>query len=255
VAQALRPYPQYLNIDNRSNPNGNSTYHSLQTKVEKRLSAGLTLLGAYTWSKTISDGDIMAGGGPSGQDFYNRRLEKGISTNDVPHVVAISYLYELPVARGNRWFGGWTLSGIHQYQSGRPIGVTANNTLGIFNGVLRPDVVGGVEKQNQDFQDPATDFWINRAAFSNPAPFTFGNSARAYTDLRAPGFLNESFGLIKRTQLTETLRLTFRAEFFNVFNRTQFAAPTGNINAAQFGRISAQANAPRQGQLALRLDF
>jgi hypothetical protein len=255
VAQALRPYPQYLNIDNRSNPNGNSTYNALQTKVEKRMSNGLTLLGAYTWSKTISDGDIMAGGGPSGQDFYNRRLEKAISTNDVPHVVAISYLYELPIARQNRWLGGWTISGIHQYQSGRPIPVTANNTLGIFNGVLRPNVVAGVEKQNHSFEDPATDFWINRPAFTSPAPFTFGTAARAYTDLRAPAFLNESFGLIKRTQIAENLRVTFRAEFFNVFNRTQFGAPEGNVNNLQYGRISRQANTPRQGQLALRLEF
>ena len=83
----------------------------------------------------------------------------------------------------------------------------------------------------------------------------FGTSARAYTDLRAPAFLNESFGLIKRTNLTERLLLTFRAEFFNVFNRTVFAAPNANVNNLQFGRISGQANSPRQGQVALRLEF
>ncbi|MBL8241154.1 MAG: TonB-dependent receptor [Bryobacterales bacterium] len=255
VAQALRPYPQYLNIDNRSNPNGNSTYHALQMKVEKRMSNGLTLLGAYTWARTISDGDIMAGGGAGGQDFYNRRLEKALSVNDVPHVAAISYLYELPIAKGNKWMGGWTLSGIHQYQAGRPIAMQANNTLPIFNGLLRPNVVAGVERQNTSFSDPATDFWINRAAFANPAPFTFGNSPRLFSDLRAPGFRNESFGLIKRTKLTEKVSVTFRAEFFNMFNRVVFGAPNANINNAQFGRISAQANTPRQGQLALRLDF
>ena len=73
VAQALRPYPQYLNILNNSNPNGNSTYHALQVKLTKRLSHGLTIQGAYTWSKSLTDGSIAAGGGPSGQDFYNRR--------------------------------------------------------------------------------------------------------------------------------------------------------------------------------------
>lgn len=254
VAQSLRPYPQYLNIENRSNPNGNSTYHAFQLKAEKRMSGGLTLLTSYTWAKTISDGDIMAGGGPAGQTFYDRRLEKGISTNDVPHVAAISYLYELPIFKSNRWLGGWTFSGIHQYQAGRPIGLSANNTLPLFNNTLRPNVVSGVDKR-ASFSDPATDFWINRAAFTTPAAFTLGNAARAYADLRTPGFLNESLGLIKRTRLTEKVLLTFRAEFFNVLNRTVFAAPNSNINNLQFGRISAQANTPRQGQLALRVEF
>ncbi len=254
VAQALRPYPQYLNVENRSNPNGNSTYHALQVKVEKRMRAGLTFLGSYTWSKNISDGDIMAGGGPGGQDFYNRRLEKTISTNDVPHVAAISALYELPVFRTNKWLGGWTLTGIAQYQAGRPIALTANNTLPLFNNTLRPDVVIGQTKEAA-FADPATDYWINRAAFASPAPLRFGTSARAYTDLRAPAFLNESLGLIKRTNLTERLLLPCRAEFFNVFNRTVFAAPNANVNNLQFGRISGQANSPRQGQVALRLEF
>lgn len=254
VAQSLRPYPQFLNIENRSNPNGNSTYHALQLKAEKRMRGGFTMLGSYTWAKTISDGDIMAGGGPAGQTFYDRSMEKAISTNDVPHVAAISYLYELPVFKQNRWLGGWTFSGIHQYQTGRPIALTANNTLPLFNNTLRPNVASGAEKK-ASFTDPAVDFWINRAAFSSPAAFTFGNAARAYTDLRAPGFLNESLGLIKRTKLTEQVLLTFRAEFFNVLNRTVFAAPNGNVNNLQFGRISAQANTPRQGQLALRLEF
>jgi len=246
--------PQYLNIENRSNPNGNSTYHALQMKAEKRMKTGLTFLGSYTWSKNLSDGDIMAGGGPSGQDFYNRRLEKAISTNDVPHVVAFSALYELPFFKTNKLLGGWTLTGILQYQSGRPIALTANNTLPLFNSTMRPEVVIGQAK-TASFNDPATDFWINKAAFASPAANTFGSSARAYTDLRGPGFANESFGLIKRTKLTESLLLTFRAEFFNVFNRTVFAAPNSNVNNLQFGRISGQANSPRQGQLALRLEF
>jgi hypothetical protein len=264
VAQALRPYPQYLNIGNNSNPNGNSTYHALQIKADKRLSYGLTLLGAYTWAKTISDGDIMAGGGPSGQTFYNRRLEKAVSTNDIPHVVAISYTYELPFGPGKAFLnrggitakiaGGWQLTGIHQYQSGRPVALTANNTLPIFNSALRPNAVPGVPK-NLDVVDPLADRWINPAAFAIPTGFQLGTAARAYTDLRSDGFMNESFGLIKRTPLTERVTLTFRAEFFNAFNRTVFGNPQGNVSAGNFGRVSSQANTPRQGQLALRIDF
>jgi hypothetical protein len=265
VAQALRPYPQYNRVENRSNPNGNSTYHGLQTKFEKRFSRGLSVLGNYTWSKTLSDSDVQAGGGPSGQTFYNRRLEKAISTNDVPHIFNLSYVYELPFGRGKRYLsegiasiiaGGWSVTGIHQYQAGRPIALSATNTLPLGNGVLRPDVIIGEAKRVEvDEFDPARDRWINRAAFAVPSAFRFGTAARAYTDLRAPAFYNESFGVIKRTPLTEAAVLTFRAEFFNAFNRVQFAAPAANISNANFGAVSGQANTPRQGQLALRLDF
>ena len=264
VAQALRPYPQYLNIPNNANPNGNSTYHALQVKVDKRFANGFVLLASYTRAKSISDGDIAAGGGPSGQTYYNRRLEKAISTNDVPNVAAISYSYELPFGPGRRFLnrtgalglivGGWQLTGIHQYQSGRPISLTANNTLPLFNGVLRPDANTGVPK-TLTVNDPLADLWINPAAFTAPTGLRFGTAARAYTDLRSQAFSNESFGLIKKTRIHEGMDLTFRAEFFNAFNRVVFGAPVGNVSAGNFGRVSSQSNTPRQGQLALRLDF
>lgn len=264
VAQALRPYPQYLNVPNNANPNGNSTYHALQMKVEKRLSGGLAFLGSYTWAKTISDGDIAAGGGPGGQDYYNRRLEKAISTNDIPHVVAVSASYELPFGQGKKWMnqkgaasliaGGWQLTGILQYQAGRPVSLTANNTLPLFNSVLRPDATAGATRRNT-VNDPLADPWIVPGSFTIPTANRFGTAARAYTDLRGQGFSNESVGLIKRTPITEKVTLMFRAEFFNVFNRTVFGAPVGNVTAGNFGRVSSQANTPRQGQLALRLDF
>lgn len=265
VAQALRPYPQYLSIADQANPNGNSTYHALQSKLEKRFSKGLTFLVAYTFSKTISDSDILAGGGPSGQTYYNRRLEKALSTNDVPQIFAANVVYELPFGPGkpmlahglpSRFAGGWMVTGIAQYQVGRPIPLTANNTLPLFNSTLRPNVISGVPLQNSfDHFDPAVNSWINPAAFQVPAPFTFGNAAREYAGLRAPAFKNETVGISKRTMLAERLSLTFRAEFFNVFNRVIFAAPASNISAANFGRISSQATAPRQGQLSLRLEF
>ena len=128
VAQALRPYPQYLNIVNNSNPNGNSTYNALQVKLTKRLSHGLTVQGAYTWAKSLTDGSIAAGGGPAGQDFYNRRLEKALSANDVPQIFVVAYTYELPFGKGKKLLhqgvggailGGWQLSGIQQYQVGQ----------------------------------------------------------------------------------------------------------------------------------------
>jgi hypothetical protein len=211
---------------------------------------------AYTFAKTISDADILAGLGPGGQTTYNRRLEKAIATTDVPHVFALSYSYELPFLRTNRILGGWVLTGIHQYSTGVPIQLTANNTLPLFGSVLRPDVVAGADRRVEVEQfDPNRDLWINPAAFRVPAALQFGTSARSYTDLRAPSFFNENFGLLKRFGITERVTLTFRAELFNAFNRTVFGAPQANVSNNLFGRITSQANTPRQGQLALRLDF
>lgn len=265
VAQALRPYPQFLSIADQANPNGNSTYHALQAKAEKRFSKGVTFLVAYTFSKTISDSDILAGGGPAGQTYYNRKLEKSLSTNDVPQIFAANVVYELPFGPGkpmlahgipSRVLGGWMITGIAQYQVGRPIPLTANNTLPLFNSALRPNVVTDVPMQNSfDHFDPAANSWINAAAFQVPPALTFGNAAREYASLRAPAFKNESVGLSKRTLLAENISLTLRAEFFNVFNRVVFAAPASNISAANFGKISSQATAPRQGQVSLRLEF
>ena len=259
VSQALRPYPQYLNIGNNANPNGNSTYHALQAKVEKRFSKGLTFLGTYTWARSISDNNVQAGGGPAGQTTYNRRLEKALSTDDVPQILNLSALYELPFHRRGalgKIVNGWTLTAIHQYSSGKPIVLTANNTLPLFNGALRPNVAAGANRRAAyDNFDPAVNRYINPSAFSAPAANTFGTAARSYADLRAFPNLNESWGAIKRTSLTERVTLTFRAEFFNVFNRVVLSAAAGNVSNSNFGQVSAQANSPRQGLMALKIEF
>ena len=266
VAQALRPFPQYLNLFNRADPNGNSTYHSLQTQLTVRAAKGFDVLMSYTFAKTISDADVLAGGGGSGQTHYNRRLEKAIAITDIPHVFNLSYSYELPFGPGKAMLrqggaigkvvGGWVFTGIHQYATGVPIVLTANNTLPLFNGLLRPDVVSGVtlEGVRGNF-DPAANLWINPAAFRVPQALTFGSSARSHASLRAPNTYNENFGLLKKVAVWERATVTFRAELFNALNRTVFAAPQANVSNAAFGRISAQQNSPRQGQLALRLDF
>jgi hypothetical protein len=263
VAQALRPYPQYLNIIELANPNGNSTYHALQTKLTRRLSNGMTLLVSYTWSKSLSDGNVMAGGGPAGQDFYNRRLEKSLSTDDVPQNLSIAYTYELPFGPGKKFLksgiaskiaGGWQFNGVQQYQTGKPVTLTANNTLPIFNGVLRPDVNLDVPHV-LDHPNPLGDPWLNRNAFAVPQTFHFGNASREYTDMRAQNLSYEAFGLIRRVRVQERATVTIRAEFFNMFNRVVFGAPASNISSTGFGRVSSQANNPRQGQVSLRVDF
>jgi hypothetical protein len=134
--------------------------------------------------------------------------------------------------------------------------LSANNGLPLFTGILRPDVVSGIDRRSgtENF-DPAVDRWINPAAFKVPAALQFGTSARSYTDLRNPPNLSENFGLLKKFRFAERLTVTLRAEWFNAFNRVVFSSPQANVSNAQFGRITSQANQPRQGQVALRVDF
>src|SRR5262249_38481342 len=149
----------------------------------------------------------------------DRLAERSISVSDQPQIFSLSYVYQLPFGPGKKLLGsshgvvsklagGWTISGIQRYGSGLPLSLSATNTLPIFNGLLRPTVVAGVPVQpvfGSGGFDPARDRWINPAAFRIPAAFTFGNSARYLSYLRGPGSLNESFGVIKDTGLTERL--------------------------------------------------
>ena len=103
--------------------------------------------------------------------------------------------------------------------------------------------------------NPLTDPWYNKAAFSVPQTYTFGNAARSYNELRAPNNYNESFGLVRRIRVAEKITATVRGEFFNALNRVVFGMPQANISSSGYGRVSSQANTPRQGQVSLRLEF
>ena len=194
-------------------------------------------------------------------------MEKAISDTDVPQSLTLSFLYELPFGPGKHFLnhggvlgkiaGGWEFTAIHQYSEGVPVVLTATDTLPLFTSTLRPNAVSGVPQlasYSGQF-DPAVDHYINPAAFTLPAPLSLGTAARSYTGLRAPWALNESWGAIKRTTLSERFVLEFRAEFFNVLNRVVFSGPNANISASNFGLITSQANAPRQGQVALKIEF
>jgi hypothetical protein len=266
IGQIFRPFPQYGNFnqeDNSFSPDrtGNSTYHAMQMKVDKRFAQGLSFLVSYTVSKNITDAD-SAGPGVSGfigtnsfigQNSYNRKAEKAVSQLDTPQSLVASFFYELPVGRGKRYMsqggvtdrvlGGWYVSGILTYHSGLPTEVygTCNGTAGeaLFagcrlTGIARVNVVPGVSQTNKSHFNPATTPFWNPAAFTPPDPFTFGNEGRSLPSARTFGFKNEDFTLGKKTHLYgEKGTIDFRASFFNVFNRHIFQAPGGfapNLN-------------------------
>jgi hypothetical protein len=248
VAQALRPYPQFGDLSIYGSTYGNSNYHSLQTKIDKRYRGGLTGTFAYTFSGFKTDGrmfDDFIGA----QSHYQR--EMSWHPTDRPHVMTFSYNYELPFGKDKKWLsnggvarvvlGGWSLAGVHSYQSGTRLGVTANDTLPYFNGGLRPDLVNadgirsGVSMGNYD---PATDINLNRDAFTLPAEGAYGSAPRYLDNVRGPMYMEESFALFKRTNITERISHEFRFEVANPLNRVVFGNPVTNFAAGNFGRIT-----------------
>jgi hypothetical protein len=262
-AQIRRPFPQFGNVDLITPFWGNSSYHGMNVKVEKRFSGGLNLLANYTWSKFIDDvaNGFENGNVPGGiQDFYNRRAEKSLSGNDVRHRFVSSSVYELPWGKQRRWFnqgwaatvlGGWNLGGILTLQGGSPVGATTQvNTLNAFNpgaqraNILRPADLPSSERTVARFFDTS--------AFTLPAPFTFGNSARAATT--GPGIVNLDLSLIKNFAFTEKINFQFRFESFNIANTTNFEEPGAALGSPNFGVINAS-KAARTNQLGLKLNF
>ncbi len=261
INQLLRPFPQYGDFnqeDNSFTPDrtGNSTYHAMQLGLEKRFTQGLSFLVSYTVSKNLTDAD-SAGPGVSGfigtnsfigQNSFNRGTEKAVSQLDTPQALVASFFYELPAGHGKRYLnqsgvvdrvaGGWYVAGIASYKSGTPTtvygpcGGTAGDVLFAgchFTGIARVNVVPGVSQTNKssNFNTASTPFW-NPNAFTLPGALTFGNEPRSLSSARTFGGRNEDFTLGKKTRLFgESAAIDFRAEFFNIFNRHIYSAPSG----------------------------
>lgn len=310
-SQALRPWPQYGDVDNPFNPIGSASYNGLQSSLQMRLAKGLTFLLSYTFSKTI--GNVDSNSGPSAgaenaifagsffQDYYNPRGQRSVTSSDIPNNVALSYTYQLPFGRGkallnhggvvNAVVGGWSVSGIQHYQSGRPIHIeydafgSSNPYFAAGDGFsFRPDVVPGAPLKNPAYSKSCShplvgserapcQFYINPAAFKLPPPGQFGNAPNLFSSLRMPAFINEDLSISKQVQLYENLNLQIQANFFNAFNRVIFSAG-GNaqafiINAAPpdlstssltnsqtvFGIMTTQQNSPRIIQFGMKLQF
>lgn len=285
----LTPYPQYSAYAVGASGWGSSNYQSMQFKLEKRMKGSGTLLVAYTVSKMITTGDIdsltswLEAAGPGGiQDWNNRNAEKSLSSYDVPQRLVASYVLDLPVGKGKRFLtnasgvggkliSGWGVQGITTYQRGFPLAIGGGGTdIGYGNG-QRPtristasgELSGSPDSRLGGAYGPNT--WFNTSVFGYTQPWTYGNVSRTDPILRSQGIQNWDFSLVKDTNFgpENKLNLQFRAEVFNIFNKTQFAPPnTGccsfanqpSFNSA-FGTITSTVNTPRLIQFALRLTF
>ncbi len=245
----------------------NSIYHSLQVKVNKRWSDGLSFLGSWTWSKAI-DNSVGYWGPESGstypQDSHNfGDAERGLSAFDRRHRFVFSYVWELPIGYGkhflseaqgivNRLLGGWQMTGITTFSSGTPFTpiISVNQANTAFGGEQRPTRIGSGSLPDSE---RSVDRWFETNAFVLPELFTYGNSGRNI--LIGPGTVNFDWSLFKNIAIGEAARLQFRAELFNLFNTPHFGLPNRAVDLPQGGTITSLSAPPRQIQFGLKLDF
>jgi hypothetical protein len=289
VAQSLRPYPQYGNISNwHWVPDGDTWYESLQVKATKRLSHGLEFGSSFTWAKQLTLGvedDFGRGDGVILNDVFNRRNRKDLSVFDQPFQFVFSGSYTTPKLSSAGKLSAakivsslardWQLGTLLRYASGFPIpSPTSTNSLAtyyfqstLFNRV--PGVPLFTHDLNCHCFDPNQNFVLNPAAWSNPGPGQWGTAAAYYSDFRYQRRPVENLSIARVFRIKERASLQIRAEFINVFNRTEVNNPTvTNPLATQTSSSTGQTtagygylntgtvfSAPRAGQLVARFQF
>jgi hypothetical protein len=268
VAQLLKPYPQYTTVSLYRNNVGNTIYHGFYTKVEQRLSRGVSYLVSYTRSKLMDDAssvfDASILTGPIANypvaDSFNRHLERDYSTGDIPHVFVASAVWDLPwgAKRRNRATGivgalinDWTVTAVLTLQSGTPIAITQTTNNNAFAGVgtQRPNLIGD---PTLPAEERSVSRWFNTSAFATAPQFTIGTSSR--NPVRGPGYRNLDFAVMRIVPLPASRAVELRAEIFNVTNTPPLGAPNGIFGSAAFGTITT-AGDPRVVQLAIKFMF
>lgn len=257
------PFP-YITPTNFDTSTSNANYNALQAKARTVIGKELTLLGAYTWSKTI---DIACDGffgteGCSVQNVYNPRGDRSVAGFDIPQMVSANIVYKLPFGRGEKFnisnrvldsvAGGWGVSGIFTTRSGQPFNASASGDIanvGAANGI-RPD-----RTCSNPYTASRGSKYLNTSCFSTPAAFTFGSEGR--NDLRTAHVTNLDSSLVKSfpIPLGRETSLQFRADFFNTLNEGPLGIPDTTITAATFGRVSTTATTQREIQFALKLYY
>lgn len=283
LAQALSPFPQYSEVRNNYDLTGAAQYNGLQISLEKRFSNGLSFLTSYTLSRSM--GNVDSGFTTFASlpvNKYNQYAEYTVTGSDQTHNAKISGTYELPIGPGksfvnNKGIAGQVLGGIQlgfilDYETGTPFGISQNgNPLGCSGCFNRPNVVPGVARsstnyKNLNFATGKSDRQLFSTAAFAPTPndFTLGNAQRNYTELRNPGFYNESLKASKKFALGEHANFILEMNYFNLLNRVRFNGPNTNISdSSNFGYVPANGqqsltgspSGARNGQLSGRVTF
>ncbi|MEZ5400914.1 MAG: TonB-dependent receptor [Bryobacteraceae bacterium] len=240
---ARRPFPGFASI-NTYKPIGNSIYHSLQMKAERRVSRGLSLLGAYTWAHSLSNADISSVGGGSFlggvQNIFNLAAERSDSTFDIRHRLSIAAIYDIPLLADspNRVakavLGGWQAGTIITQQTGFASTLSGLGDTTVTGVSSRPSVAPGLSAK---LNNPTREQWFNTAAFTETPLGQFGNAPRMPFHL--PGLNQVDLSAVKNFRISERFNVQFRGELFNLFNHVNLGAPGLNLRAPNtFGRIT-----------------
>ncbi len=253
--QLMRPYPRFTTVAFYRDNVGNSTYHALAAKMEKRFSNGLTFTFAYTFSKLIDDASSVFSPsifiGPvannGAADAFNRHLEKDVSQGDIPRVFSAGWVYQIPRV----WkISGWQIGGLVRVQSGDTVVVTQatnnNQSLGYY--IQRPNRMS----DPNSFSNRSASQWFNTTSFMTAPQFTIGNSSR--NPVRGHGLQNADLMLGKTFRITERIHLEFRAEAFNASNTPPLNDPNGSFGSPAFGTITSAGN-PRDFEFVGKLRF
>lgn len=255
ILQPNRPYQPWADILMLAS-GGDSTMNELQLEATKRYSSGLTFQLEYAWTSSLDDTPTVGGG----QDPYNVSADRGNTDGVRRHVFTAAYSYELPFGKGkaflgnasgltNAIVGGWELAGITYLRTGTPFSLGITTTQTGWR-ATRPNAngVGALSRSDRSIYR-----WFDASAYSLPAQFTYGNSAR--NSLFGPGDIVFDVSLLKNFSILERVKAQLRGEFFNMPNHTNFLNPATNISVpSTVGRITS-AGDPRQVQLGIKFLF
>jgi hypothetical protein len=239
---------------------GTASYNALQVQLDKRYANGFSYQVAYTWSKAFAEDDGWFGvEGLTVQDPYHPKVSRGLSGTNLPSVLSINGLYDIPVGHNRRFttknkvvdyiVGNWQFNNIFTWRDGQDF--TATDSLD------RANIGGGSQRANQvgspglSHRNAAA--WFNVDAFSLPPLYTFGDAYR--NSLRAQRYINLDSSVIRSFPLWESLTFQFRAEAFNIFNHPVLGVPNNDVSSASFGSVSGTANTQRQMQFSGKFTF
>ena len=279
VAQAIRPFPEYnVSLPAWFDPLGNSWYDALQMKFIRHFSRGLDVSSSFSYQKE----QCLGGNGCAAiNNAFDRDLNKTLNPSSTPFLWVSAITYEIPKFGPNKFVrqvvGGWTWGGILRYASGNLIAVpTSNNNMSAytFNTNTTMDRVPGqplfIQNPNCGCINPNSNQQIlNPAAWVDVPAGTWGQSSIYFNDYRWQHQDSENMNLGREFQIHEKMRLSIRAEFFNVFNRVYLPMPSASnpaatskfnsagVPTAGFGYIinSSSIGGQRNGQLVARFVF
>lgn len=243
----IRPFIGYGGIT-EYNSGLTSTYHSLQTSVQRRFSSGLAVQAVYTYGKTI--GESQTRRDMRAQNPLNWAAERGPVDFDRTHVFSANYIYAIPFLKGRRDLlgqvaGNWEVSGFVTAQSG--LALTPGISTATRGLATRPDATGVSPKGSKTLEQ-----WFNPAAFAAPAFGRYGNAGNGV--LRGPGMVIWDASVTKAFPVTEKSRFRLSGEFYNFLNAVNYLGVSTSLGAGNYGRITSTRDA-RRVQLGLRFDF